>query len=49
MKQLTKRMFKKTMNAEMDTLLGYEKHQRTDASSNFRNGKSKKQLQHNSI
>ncbi|MBN2771152.1 MAG: IS256 family transposase [Spirochaetes bacterium] len=42
LKQLTKRMLEKAMNAEMDIHLGYEKHQRTDASSNSRNGNSKK-------
>ena len=42
LKQLTKRMVEKAMNAEMDAHLGYEKHERTKNSINSRNGKSNK-------
>ena len=42
LKQLTKRMLEKAMNAEMDSHLGYEKYHRTKNSSNSRNGNSKK-------
>lgn len=43
-KQLTKRIVEKAMNAEMDEHLGYEKHQRNDESDNSRNGSSKKRI-----
>jgi putative transposase len=42
LKQLTKRMLEKAMNAELDEHLGYEKHERTENGTNSRNGKSKK-------
>ncbi len=43
LKELSKRMLERAMNAEMDDHLGYEKHQRSpDLISNSRNGTSKK-------
>jgi putative transposase len=42
-KQLTKRMLEKAMNAEMDDHLGFEKSERTEnTKTNFRNGSSSK-------
>ncbi|MCG7851082.1 MAG: IS256 family transposase [Methanosarcinaceae archaeon] len=43
LKQLSKRMIEKAMEAEIEDHLGYEKNQRSqENSSNYRNGKSKK-------
>lgn len=43
LKELSKRMLERAMNAEMDDHLGYERHQRTtDSKINLRNGTSKK-------
>lgn len=43
LKELSKRMLERAMNAEMDDHLGYEKHQRNlDSKLNSRNGTSKK-------
>jgi len=43
LKQLSKRMIEKAMEAEMNNHLGYEKHHRSKTTSaNFRNGNSKK-------
>lgn len=43
LKQLSKRMLERAMNAEMEEHLGYEKHQRnSDSITNSRNGTSKK-------
>ena len=46
LKELSKRMIEKAMEAEMDNYIGYEKHQRTpgEPTSNYRNGKSKKTI-----
>jgi len=47
-KQLTKRMLEKAMNAEMNDHLGYEKYERSESSDpNSRNGKSKKTIKTN--
>lgn len=43
-KQLTKRIVEKAMNAEMDQHLGYEKYQRNPNTKNSRNGTSKKHI-----
>jgi len=43
LKELSKRMLERAMNAEMDSHLGYEKNQRTaESKTNSRNGTSKK-------
>ena len=43
LKELSKRMLERAMNAEMDNYLGYNKHQRTtDVKTNTRNGTSEK-------
>lgn len=43
LKELSKRMLERAMNAELDDHLGYERHQRTtDSKINLRNGTSKK-------
>jgi len=48
LKQLTKRMLEKAMNAEIEDHLGYEKFERTEASkSNTRNGTSRKTVKTN--
>ena len=43
-KQLTKRIVEKAMNAEMEQHLGYEKYQRNPNTKNARNGTSKKHI-----
>ena len=43
LKQLTKRLLEKALDAEMDSHLGYSKHQR-NATDNSRNGYSSKTL-----
>lgn len=45
LKQLTKALVERALNAEMTHHLGYEKHKPSPGTGNSRNGKSKKKLQ----